>query len=262
MAQVSDAAASPLNSLGPLQAEGAGQKNKPARDAGEGVEDEKNNGVETKDPGKNTRDVRPNEDQVRLSREARDQNRESRADEGSRNENNLRPQRERIDNERGAAQKFRDLEDTNARGVRGLDEAAPPVESENPGNNRTQEIGEARAQIREAEEPRTNLEQHAADSKNAEVQLREFQTKDEIRVEPKIVSEAVEEIEGQRAKAEAAKEPALEPPSQRIDPNDPALQSERSAAIKEQNDPEGSRKDPPNPVSVQTETGQNVDDLI
>lgn len=122
--------------------------------------------------------------------------------------------------------------------------------------------GESRVQSGEAGENSDLIEKQAADRKKPQVQLREFQTRDEIRIEPKIVTDSVEEIKGQREKAEAAREPALETPSQRIIQEDNGSESARSSGNNVRDEQEGSGQQSRNPVSAQTETGQNVDDLI
>lgn len=258
MEHVSEPTASPANALGPLQTRGPRQNQKEDEDYS------KSTRIETQDQGKDDRQVRQKEDRVQISREAQDQGRESRVDEGKRNEDNLRPPKEQIENERGAAQKLSDLKNSNGRGERDYDESDVQVESEDPSETRNNRAEETRAQSSETEKTSNEIEKEASDRKNAEVQLREFQNKDEIRIEPKNVSKSVDEIEYQREKAEAAKEPVLEAPSQRIIQAETGTGSEsaRSARDSVKNDQEGSNKKTPNPVSVQTETGQNVDDLI
>lgn len=259
MAQVSESSASSSDALSSLQA----RRSSPIR-----KEAEENTGskrVVTQEQAKEAQQASREADKVQISQEAKDQGRGNRVEGGGRNEESLRPQSEQTQNERGSAQKLRDLQNSNARGGRDFDEAAVEIEAEGPSdtrNNSAEQTRSNRVQPSGSEENPRIIEQQASERKNPEVQLREFQTKDEVRIEPQIVAESVDEIESQRAKSEAAKEPALEPPSQRIDPANTGSESERSAAFKEQNAPEGSRQEPPSPVSAQTETGQNIDDLI
>ena len=78
------------------------------------------------------------------------------------------------------------------------------------------------------------------------------------------MSESVKEIEGQRERAADAKETVFETPSQRIIQKDDSSQSQptRSAENNARNEETESNQQSPSPSSVQTETGQNVDDLI
>jgi len=261
MVQVSELSASSSDAFGPLQTR---------RSSPIGKEAEENTGskrVVTQEQAKAAQQVSKEEDKVRISQEAQDQGRGSRIDEGKRNVDNLRPEKEQIENERGSAQKLRDLKNSNARGVRDFDEAAVQAKTEDPSRKSSNGVDESKSngvQPSKAEENSKIIEQQASDRKNPEVQLREFQTKDEVKIEPKIVAESVDEIEHQREKAEAAKEPALEAPSQRIIQSDSSTGSEsaRSAENNVKKEQEGSSKKPPNPVSAQTETGQNIDNLI
>jgi hypothetical protein len=257
MAQVSDSSASSPEAFGSIQTRSPNPIRKLAED---------NTGskrVVTQEQAKEAQQASREEDKVQISREAQDQGRGNRVVEGERNADSLRPQPEQIENERGSAQKLRDLQNSNARGVRDFDEAENQVKPEEPSanrNNGAEQPSETQVSASGAEKNERIIEQQASDRKSAEVQLRQFQTRNEVRIEPQIVAESVEEIEYQREKAEAAQEPALKPPSQKVLETVP--QSERTEAIKEQVNQEGSRKEPPNPVSAQTETGQNVDDLI
>jgi len=262
MAQVSESSANSPANLGPLQTRGPVRR--------EADENSASGKVDSPKQDKSVQPASKEGDKVQLSREAQDPSRGSRVDEGKRNVDSLRPQSERIEDERGAAQKLNDLKNSNARGVRDVDESANQIETKPPSGNSSREADAAqksREQAQEADDKQKIVEQQASDRKNPEVQLREFQTKDEIRIEPKIVSESVDEIKAQRDKAEAAKEPALEAPSQRIIQSESSTSSTgperaRSAESGVKNEQESSRKEPPNPVSAQTETGQNVDNLI
>jgi hypothetical protein len=261
MSQVSESSASASNTLGPLQTRGSS----PVR--GQAEDNSGSDRVATQERAKEAQQASSAEDKVQISREAKDQDRGGRVEEGKRNVDNLRPQSERIESERGAAQKLRDLQNSNARGVRDFDEAKNQGESQNPSGNSGNSVEAKKSnqvQPPDAEKSSKIIEQQASDRKNSEVQLRDFQNKNEVKIEPQIVAESVDEIEYQREKAEAAKEPALEPPSQRIiqKGGSTGSESERSAAVNERNDAQGSRKEPPNPVSAQTQTGQNVDSLI
>jgi len=207
--------------------------------------------------------VRQTEDKVLISRETQEPTRESRVDEGKRNVDNLRPQTEQRTNERGAAQK---LNDQNSPGVRSYEGGNERIQLENSPGITGQDVKAERnrTESREAAETTDPFKKEAADRKSAEVQLREFQNKDEIKIEPKNVTKAVEEVEYSRERAKAARETVFETPSQRI------IQEEASASTEgirlEKNnaraDQAQSDQQPPNPTSVQTETGQNVDDLI
>ncbi|MFQ5451323.1 MAG: hypothetical protein ACE5E9_11905 [Nitrospinaceae bacterium] len=88
--------------------------------------------------------------------------------------------------------------------------------------------------------------------------LRDSQRKDQAVLERKAVSEAVRDDKERREKTEAAREPALKPPKQKV------IRT-RSTGIDsrpkvENNDKQDSR--PVNPANIQTERGQNVDNLI
>ena len=261
MVQVSESSASSPDAFGPLQTRRSSSIRKEA---------EENTGskrVVTQAQAKAARQVAKEEDKVRISQEAQEQGRGSRIDEGKRNVDNLRPEKEQIENERGSAQKLRDLQNSNARGVRDSDEAAVQAKTEDSSGKSSNGIDESksnRVQPSGADKNSRIIEQQACDRKNPEVQLREFQTKDEVKIEPQIVAESVDEIEHKQEKAEAAKEPALEAPSQRIIQSDASTWSEsaKSTASSVKNDQEGSSKKPPSPVSAQTETWQNIDNLI
>jgi hypothetical protein len=266
MAQVSDSTASLQEALGSLQNRGPSQNQQAPPEGGDAAENGRSNRLAEQKESNDAQQVRQTEDRILLSREAQEQNREGRVDEGKRNVDNLRPPSEQRTNERGAAQRLNDLNDVNARGVPNNEGGVDRIQSEgNPGSAEAEVNAEKnRTESRVQAESRDQLRKEAADRTNAEVQLREFQNKDEVRIEPKKVSQSVEEINYQRERADAAKETVLETPSQRIIQEEPSGSSQpaRSADNKTRSDSSASDRQPPSPASVQTETGQNVDDLI
>ncbi len=134
---------------------------------------------------------------------------------------------------------------------------------------------EAKTETRETQKPEgqgraevnNRIKEEARDNKNAEVQLRKFQNQDtnEVRIDPRKVSESVEAVQQQREQSAKAKETVFEAPSQRIIKEDGSSETRqaRSAENNVRNN-EGTESNRPtsSPSSVQTETGQNVDDLI
>jgi hypothetical protein len=115
-------------------------------------------------------------------------------------------------------------------------------------------------------EVNSRIKETARENKNAEAQLRKFQDQNDnkVRIEPRKVSESVEEVKGQREKAASAKETIFETPSQRVIQEDGSSQT-RQARSSENNVRSGgaeSSQKAPSQASVQTETGQNVDDVI
>ncbi len=266
MAQVSDSTAGLQEALGSLQSQSPRQKQPVSPDSGETAENGRSNRLDTQNENTDTRQARQTQDRVQISSAAQEQTRESRVEEGARNVDNLRPPSEQRANERGAAQRLTDQNEVTPQGTRnnegGSDRVRP---EETPGNN-AQEVNTERnrTESREQAEVRDQIKKEAADQKNSETRLREFQNKDEIRIEPQRVSQSVDEIAGQRERAEAARETTFETPSQRIIQKEEPSGSDpsQSAGNKVPNDPAESNRQPPNPASVQTETGQNVDNLI
>jgi hypothetical protein len=100
---------------------------------------------------------------------------------------------------------------------------------------------------------------------SADTPLGQFRNGNDTLIEPRRLSKSAEEVEGPREKADAAKQTIFEIPSQRIiEEVEPSSnqQSARTANINAREDPTVSDRQSPSPSSVQTETGQNVDDLI
>lgn len=133
---------------------------------------------------------------------------------------------------------------------------------------------EAKTETKEARKPEgqeqietnSRIKEEARENKNAEVQLRKFQNQntDEVRIDPRKVSESVEEVQQQREQSAKAKETVFEAPSQRIIKEDGSSVT-RQARSAENNVRTGGAENSqqtPSPSSVQTETGQNVDDVI
>jgi hypothetical protein len=268
MAQVSDSTTSLQETIGALQSKSPRQNQPVSPDSGETAENGRSNRLDTQKESNNTRQARQTEDRVQISSEAQQQTRESRVEEGARNVDNLRPPSEQRESERGAAQRLSDQNQTPPSGTRSNEGGGNQVQPESPSGNGGQEANAQRnrTESREQAQVRDQIKEDAADRTKSETRLREFQTKDEIQIEPQKVSQSVEEIAGQRERAEAAKETVFETPSQRIiqeeAPADSGSEQTRSAENNARSDQARSNRQPPSPTSVQTETGQNVDDLI
>ncbi|VAX28273.1 hypothetical protein MNBD_NITROSPINAE05-591 [hydrothermal vent metagenome] len=129
---------------------------------------------------------------------------------------------------------------------------------ENTQRNRTETQGNA--------EVNSRIKEAARENNNAEAQLRKFQDQNnnKVRIEPRKVSESVDEIKGQRERAASAKETVFETPSQRIIQEDDSAQTRPARSSENNARTEGaeSNRQTPSPASVQTQTGQNVDDVI
>jgi len=257
MPHVSESTTSLREAIGPAQSQSPGQNQRVSPDGGEAAENGRSKRLDQSKESTDARQVRQTEDRVLISREAQEQTRDSRVDEGKKNVDNQRPQSEQRTNERGAAQKLNDQNEVSSSGVRN---------SESTSGNNGQEVNveRNRSDSREAAETSDQIKKEAADRKNPETRLREFQNKDEIRIEPKNVSKSIEEVEGSRKRAEAAQETVFETPSQRViqEVKPGETDRARSATSNVRADQSGSNRQPPSPASVQTETGQNVDDLI
>lgn len=263
MAQTSEVAANPQQSLSVLQARDSNRKEKIGLEKEGSAESGGKDRVRGDKQNYESR-TKAQEDQVQLGPEGRLPEREIRAEEGSRNEDNLRPVKEQRQSERGAAQVLEDLENDNARGVRDRKEAEIRLEESNaPENEEAVPSPSGRADAPEGREVRDEFKKQDAERKSAEVQLRNFQKKDEIRIEPKVVSETVDDIETRRDKAEAASEPALKPPSQKITPSGVSESQPRTSGKSNvTKNQEESVRPAPDPTSAQTERGLNIDDLI
>jgi phage-related protein len=197
--------------------------------------------------------ARQTEDRVVISREAQTENSAARTDE------------------RGAAQRLNDLNKTALSGIRnneGNEGSDSPAQLQNNFEKNLQEANTQRnrTEPKEASEVRDLVKSEASKNKNAEVQLREFQNQDktELEIGPKKVSQSVDEIKGQRERADAAREIVFTTPSQKIIQEVAPAKAEqvRSQDKIDRSDPTASNSQPSSPASVQTETGQNVDDLI
>ncbi len=260
MAQVTDSASGTQEALRSLQTGSPNRK--------ENVRSEEDPSAQ----GKKSGEVRkPDEtDQSTRSQSAEDRvQREARAEEGSRNEDNLRPVSEQRQSERGSAQVLENLEEDNARGARTREEAAvqsQPVETEEPaGNQREIQSGRAQSQADQAQLTRDQIELEASARNNPEVRLREFQTEGQPGLEPKSPGEAKEEIDTRAAKEQAQSEPILDSPSLRtlngeVDEDQPRTTGQSNVLKSAQESKERAEK--PSPTNVQTERGLNVDDLV
>lgn len=267
MAQVSDSSTSLQETIGALQSQSP-RKNQPVSpDAGETAENGRSNRLNTQKESTDASQTRQAEDRVQISSEAQQQTRESRVEEGARNVDNLRPPSEQRESERGAAQRLSDQNQTPPSGTRSNESGDNQVRLDSPSAS-GQEVNTQRnrTESREQAEVRDQIKEEAADRAKSETRLREFQTKDEIQIEPQRVSQSVDEIANQREKAETAKETVFETPSQRIiqeeAPADSGSEQTRSAENNSRSDQARSNRPTPSPTNVQTETGQNVDDLI
>ncbi len=195
-------------------------------------------------------EARQTEDRVVISREARTGNSTARTEE------------------RGAAQRLNDLDKTAVSGTRDDEGSSDRARLENTSGNNIQETSTQRnrTESRDATEVRDLIKSEARRNKNSEVQLREFQNQDknEIQIGPKKVSQSIEEIKGQRERSEASREVVFETPSQKIIQEVAPAKAEqvRSQDKIARSDQTASNSQPSSPSSVQTETGQNVDDLI
>ncbi len=264
MAEVSDSSSSIQQAIGSLQSRSPRQNQQV--EGKEAAENGRSNRLDQQKESNEAQQVRQTEDRVLISRETQEPNRESRVDEGKRNVDNLRPPTEQRANERGAAQKLSDQNEGNSPGTLNNEGGGNRIQAEDSPGIPGQEVNAERnrAESREEAEIRDQIKKEAADRKSPEIQLREFQNKDEIRIEPKNVAKSVEEVEGQRERAETARESVFETPSQRIIQEEAPGSTERvrSAENNARADQTGSDRQPPSPASVQTETGQNIDDLI
>ncbi len=258
MAQVSEPSANPQNFLNPLQSR--------RPDAGEGTAERPQDNEETgrtrePDAGEETRRTRTAEEQILLERETQDTGRS----EDSPRSNRVSAA-ERNENERGAAQVIENLEEDNARGVRGFEEAAVDVEPADASRRERQTRIETQENAASAQVQREAAQSEASradDRAGAQESLREFETRDQERIEPQQVSETVRE-QGDRAAQEARdREPAVE--TQRVvqaGPTglEPQTRSEETVSSGDGQIDESAEA--PDPASVQTERGQNIDDLI
>ena len=265
MAQVSDPSSNIQQAIGSLQSRNPRQNQQV--EGKEAAEKGRSNRLDQQKESNEAQQVRQTEDRVLISRETQEPNRETRVDQGKRNVDNLRPPTEQRVNERGAAQRLNDRNEVNSLETRNNEGGVQQTQPEDSPGNTGQEVNAERNRTvsREEAEIRDQIRKEAADRKSPEIQLREFQNKDEIRIEPKNVAKSVEEVEGQRERAETARESVFETPSQRIIQEEaPAGGTERvrSAENNARADQTGSDRQPPSPTSVQTETGQNIDDLI
>lgn len=261
MAQVSDSTSSIQEAIGALQSKGP-RSNKPVEDAENGRSDR----LDQRKESNNGRQARQTEDRVLISPEAQNQTRESQVVEGTRNGDNLQPPSEQRASERGASQRLTDQNGTNTPGTRNYEGGGDQVQAQSIPPNNTQEINAQRTRTESREEAATRdqITSEARSNQSSEVPLRDLQNKDETLIEPKKLSKSAEEIEGPRERAEAAKETVFDIPSQRIIQEvEPSFtQTARTANINVRDDQTESDRQPPSPTSVQTETGQNVDDLI
>jgi hypothetical protein len=266
MAQVSESTSSIQEAVRSLQSQSPRQSEQVQPDRGETAENGRSERLDQQKESNSASQARQSEDRVLISRDGQNQTRESRVEEGARNVDNLRPPSEQRANERGAAQKLRDQNEVTPSGTRNYEGGVEQSQPEEPPENNTQEVNpqRSRTESREQAASRDSVTNEASDNKNSEVKPRELQDRDETLIEPKKLSKSAEEIEGPRERAEAAKETVFDIPSQRIiekvEPGETA--QAKFANNSSRSDQAGSNQQPPNPASVQTETGQNIDDLI
>jgi len=239
MAQISETTTSLQEAARSLQSQGPRQNEQGTQARGE---TEKSN---------SRSQARQTEDRVVISREALAENSAARTEE------------------RGAAQRLKDLDKTTLSGTRDDEGSSDRVQTESTPGNNIQETNTQRnrTESRDATEVRDLIKSDARKNKNAEVQLREFQNQDktELRIGPKKVSQSVDEIKGQRERSDKAQEVVFKTPSQRIIQKNESGGTEQAARLANNNARSaqaGSDNQPPSPTSVQTKTGQNVDDLI
>ena len=265
MAQVSD------STSGIQQAIRASQSQSPRRnqqvDSKESAENGRSNRLDQQKESNEAQQTRQTEDKVLISRETQEPTRESRVENGSRNVDNLRPPTEQREDERGAAQKLNDQNEVDSPRGQNSEGRTNRIEAENSASNTGQEANaeRSRTESREEAQTRDQIREEAADRKSSETRTREFQNKDEIRLEPQSASNSNEATGSNQGSADAARPNGVEAPSQRIiQEESPSGGTEqvRSADNNARADQAESNRQSPNPTSVQTQTGQNIDDLI
>jgi len=268
MAQVSESTSGIQEAVRSLQPQSPRQNEQTTRDSAETSQNARTDRQDQRTESNQASQARQTEDRVVISQEALTENRETRTDEGKRNVDNLRPPSEQRANERGSRQRLTDLNETTPSGTPNLESESDPVPSAGASQNSAQEVNTQRNRTasREQAQVRDPIQNETRDNRNAEVQLREFQNQNtnEVRIEPRQVSESVDEISGQRERAADAREVVFETPSQRIieevEPSETGqAESPDNNARSEQT---ANTRQSASPVSAQTETGQNVDDLI
>lgn len=262
MAQVSESTTSLQEAARALQSQSPRQNEPAPADSRETAENGRSDRQAQTEENNAASQTRQTEDRVVISREAVTENRATRADTGARNVDNLRPPSEQRSNERGASQRLTDQAEVTSSGTRINEGQGDPIQLETTPGNNTPEVN---TQRNRSENIEPGEEVKVSGNQNTETPLREFQNENETLVEPRKLSKSAEEIEGPREKAEAAKQTVFEIPSQRIiEEVEPSsnTQNARTANINVREDQPESDRQSPSPSSVQTETGQNVDDLI
>lgn len=256
MAQVSESTTGIQEAVRSLQSQNPRQYDQ--ADSGETAENGRSDRIDTQKANDSSGQTQQTQDRVQISTEAQSQTREIRVQEGARNIDNLRPPSEQRANERGASQRLTDQNEVNPSGTRNNEGGEVRTQSETPAGNSAQETNAERGRT----EPRQEVE--VRDNQNLEAPVRESSNKDETFIEPRKLSKSAEEIEGPRERAESAKETVFDIPTQRIiEKVEPGETGQaKFASDNARSEQAGSTRQPPSPSSVQTETGQNVDDLI
>ncbi len=204
------------------------------------------------------------EEQVLLRRETQDTPGQARNESSGRNEEPPVSNNERSESERGAARQIVELERDNARGVRGFEEAAN--EPQDASRRERQVREESRDSVQSARlerEPAPRAETRAPENDGAQQRLREFETREQERIEPQQVNETVREEQNRAAERAADKEPALETQTVvQAGPTglEPQTPKEETVSAGEGSIDDGAETQAPE--SAQTERGQNIDDLI
>ncbi len=266
MAQVSESTNNIQEAVRSYSSPGPRQNEQVPPDTGEAAENGRSDRIDQQKVNDSASTAEPTPDRVQLSREAQSQTRETRVEEGARNVDNLRPPSEQRANERGASQRLNDQNEVNTPGTRNYEGGVDRTQPEAPSGNGAQEVNveRRRTESRQEAEVRDQTKTQARNNQNSEAQVRESSNEDETLVEPRKLSKSAEEIEGPRERAEAAKETVFEIPSQRIieevEPGETGQAKFANDNVR--SDEAGSTRQPPSPSSVQTETGQNVDNLI
>jgi hypothetical protein len=264
MAQVSESTTGIQEAVRSLQSQNPRQYDQ--ADSGETAENGRSDRIDTQKANDSAGQAQKTQDRVQLSPEAQNQTRENRVDEGARNIDNLRPPSEQRANERGASQRLTDQNEINSSGALNFEGGVDRTQSDAPSGNSAQEVNveRSRTDSREAAQTSDQIKTQARDYQNSEASVRESSNKDETFIESRKLSKSAEEIEGPRERAEAAKETVFDIPSQRIiEEVEPGETGQaKFASDNARSEQAGSTRQPPSPSSVQTETGQNVDDLI
>lgn len=249
-------------------APGAGQTARPSlRELTEKADEEKQNGVESrKEAEKGKRTQGREGDQVAITEEAR---KASQAAEADTQDRRIESRAQERRTERGAAQVLEDLEQDNARGVRGTENSAAEAKVETRSGKDPESIRSLGDTAGAA--ARFGKKDSGLDSDRNLVQ----ESKERVlpaKIEQKNVVAAIDDDREQRQKAEAAKEPLFVTPEQNIQASEESDNTRSSGGAEEASareddvskskDEERQQQQQADPASVETEIGQNVDRLI